>query len=55
LIFYVSLLKEAVGTAGTSTEEIEPEHEPDVFDVERILDSRVNNKGKTEYLVKWLD
>ena len=54
-IFHVSLLKEAEGAAETSNEEIQPEHEPDVYDVERVLDSRVSNKGQMEYLIKWLD
>ena len=55
MIFHVLLLKKAIGAANSSTKEIKPEHELDVFDMERILDSKVNNKGKTEYLVKWLD
>ena len=55
MIFHVLLLKEAVGAADSSIEEIELEHKPDIFDVDRILDSKVNNKGRTEYLVKWLD
>ena len=44
-IFYVSLLKEAAGAAETSSEEIQPEHKLDVYNVERVLDSRVSNKG----------
>ena len=54
-IFHVSLLKEAEGAAETSNEEIQLEHEPDVYDVERVLDSRGSNRGQMEYLIKWLD
>jgi hypothetical protein len=54
-IFHVLLLKEVVGTTNTNNKEIEPKHELNIFDIKRILDSRVNNKNKTEYLVKWLD
>ena len=53
-IFHVSLLEKAPQNVTTSTDEIQPEEEPDVYDVERILDSRISKK-KTEYLVKWLD
>jgi hypothetical protein len=52
LIFYISLFKKVVGIADTSIKEIELEHKPNIFDIKRILDSRVNNKGETEYLVK---
>jgi hypothetical protein len=52
LIFYISLLKEVAGITNTNNKEIELEHKLDVFDIERILDSKVNNKNKTKYLVK---
>jgi hypothetical protein len=55
LIFYVLLLKEAARAAETSNKEIQPEHELDVYNVKRVLDSRVSNKGQIEYLIKWLD
>ena len=52
LIFYVLLLKEAVGTVEPSTKEIKLEYKLDVFNVERILNSRISKKGHIEYLVK---
>ena len=55
LIFHVSLLKEAAGATETSNKEIQPEHELDVYDVERVLDSKDSIKGQIEYLIKWLD
>jgi hypothetical protein len=55
LIFYVSLLKEATGTTETSSKEIQPKHELDVYNVKRVLDSRISNKGQIEYLIKWLN
>jgi hypothetical protein len=54
-IFYVLLFKEAAGAAETSSKEIQPEHELDMYNVERVLDSRVSDKGQMEYLIKWLD
>jgi RNase H-like domain found in reverse transcriptase/Reverse transcriptase (RNA-dependent DNA polymerase)/Integrase zinc binding domain/Chromo (CHRromatin Organisation MOdifier) domain/Retrotransposon gag protein len=53
-VFHVSLLSEAPPDAKTNDEEIQPAEEPDVYDVEKILASRVSN-GKIEYLIKWLD
>jgi hypothetical protein len=50
----VSLLELAPPGVVVSNEELQPDHEPDIYDVERILDSRVSG-GKIEYLVKWLD
>jgi hypothetical protein len=55
LIFHISLLKKVVRTTNTNNKEIELKHELDIFDIKRILNSRVSNKRKTEYLVKWLD
>ena len=52
LIFYVLLLKEAVGTVEPSNKEIELEHKLNVFDVKRILDSKISKKGHIKYLVK---
>jgi hypothetical protein len=54
-IFHVSLFKEAAGVAETSSEEIQLKHKLDVYNVERVLNSRVSNKGQMEYLIKWLD
>jgi hypothetical protein len=53
-VFYVSLLEKALNRVTTSNEEIQPKEEPNVYDVEKILASRVSN-GKVEYLIKWLD
>lgn len=54
-VFHVSLLEPAPdGVPEVTDAELEPEHEPDVYDVEEILDKRISN-GRTEYLVKWLD
>jgi hypothetical protein len=44
-IFHVLLLKEAAGAAETSNKEIQLEHELDVYNVERVLDSKVSDKG----------
>jgi hypothetical protein len=54
LVFYVSLLELALPEVAISNEELQPNYEPDVYNVERILDSRVSKK-KIEYLIKWLD
>ena len=54
-VFHVSLLEPAHTSATVETEtEIQPEFEPDVYEVEKILDKRSVN-GQTEYLVKWKD
>jgi hypothetical protein len=45
LIFYVLLLKEAARVVETSSKEIQPKHELDVYNVKRVLDSRVSSKG----------
>jgi hypothetical protein len=52
LIFYVLLLKEAAGVAETSSKEIQLKHELDVYNVEKVLNSKVSNKGQIEYLIK---
>jgi hypothetical protein len=51
-IFHISLFKEVAEIANTNNKEIELENEPDIFNIKRILDSRVSNRGQTEYLVK---
>jgi len=54
-VFHVSLLEPAPPGATVESETaIQPEFEPDVYEVERILDIR-SVKGRTEYLVKWKD
>ena len=45
LIFYILLLKEAARIAKTSTKEIRLKHKLDVYNVKRVLDSKVSNKG----------
>jgi hypothetical protein len=51
LVFYVSLLELAPPRVATSSKELQPNHKLDVYDVEKILDSKVS-KRKVEYLVK---
>ena len=51
-VFHVSLLKEAPKDTRLGTETIAPAEDPDVYDVEKILDSR-SIRNKIEYLVKW--
>jgi Chromo (CHRromatin Organisation MOdifier) domain len=53
-VFYISLLEKALDNIVTSNKEIQPEEELNIYDVEKILASRVSN-GKVEYLIKWLD
>ncbi|KAL2125782.1 hypothetical protein VTI74DRAFT_2758 [Chaetomium olivicolor] len=52
-VFHISLLEPAPKNARLETD-IEAEDEEEEWDVEEILDSRLNN-GRLEYLVKWLD
>jgi hypothetical protein len=52
LVFYILLLKEVTRITNTNNKEIELENEPNIFDIKRILDSRVSNKEQAEYLVK---
>ena len=54
-VFHISLLEPAPKNATVETDTaIQPEFEPDVYEVEKILDKR-SVKGRTEYLVKWKD
>ena len=51
-VFYISLLEPAKGKPLLETDtELQPEHETEKYNVERILDSRIS-KGKVEYLIK---
>ena len=45
LIFYVLLLKEAARATKPSTKEIRLKHKPNVYNVEKVLDSRISKKG----------
>jgi hypothetical protein len=51
LVFYILLLKLALLEIAVSNDEIELKHKLDVYDVKKILDSRVSKKG-IKYLVK---
>jgi hypothetical protein len=50
----VSLLELVLPRVAVSNEELQLDHELDIYNIKRILDSRVSKK-KIEYLVKWLD
>ena len=52
LIFYVLLLKKAVKTTKLSIKEIKLKHKLNIFNVKRILNSRISNKGYIKYLIK---
>jgi len=52
LIFYVLLLKEAARVVETSTKEIKLKHKLNIYNVKKVLDSRISNKGQIEYLIK---
>jgi hypothetical protein len=54
LVFHVSLLELALPGVVVSNKELQPDYELDIYNVEKILNSRVSKK-KIEYLVKWLD
>jgi len=51
LVFYMLLLKAVLKGAALSYKEIELENELDVYNVERILNSRIS-KQTVKYLVK---
>jgi Chromo (CHRromatin Organisation MOdifier) domain len=53
-VFHVSLLEKALEGIATSVEDIQPKESPNIYNVERILASRVSRK-RIEYLIKWLD
>jgi len=52
LIFHVLLLKEAARTTKLSTNKIKLEHKLDVYNVKRVLNSKISKKGQIEYLIK---
>ncbi|CZS92347.1 related to TY3B TY3B protein [Rhynchosporium agropyri] len=53
-VFHVSLLEPANGDTPLATDEkLQPENEPDEYDVEKLLDTRITTRGQQEYLVKW--
>ena len=52
-VFHVSLLEPARGDTPLATnDEIQPENDPHVYQVERILDRRLVGKEE-QYLIKW--
>jgi hypothetical protein len=52
-VFHISLLEPANGTTPVATNtELQPENEPDIYEVEKILDRRLVGKQE-QYLVKW--
>ncbi|TAQ86691.1 hypothetical protein B7494_g4983 [Chlorociboria aeruginascens] len=52
-MFYVLLLEPAKGNAKLANNiEIQPENDPDIYEVEKILDTRTRTDGQQEYLVK---
>jgi hypothetical protein len=53
-VFHISLLEPAKGdTPAVTNAELQPENEPDVYEVEKILDTRTTPNGQQEYLIKW--
>ena len=53
-VFHVSLLEQAKGDTPLATDtELQPENNPDVYEVEKILDTRTTTSGQQEYLIKW--
>ena len=53
-VFHVSLLEPAKGETPTAmTTELQPENDPDVYVVEKILATRTTTKGQQQYLIKW--
>ena len=55
-VFHISLLEPAQKDAPLETLDAKDKNEADVYNVERILDSRINNKTRqVEYLIKWLN
>ena len=53
-VFHVSLLEPAPPHTQEITEaELEPEHDVDIYEVEKILDCRISTNGKLEYFIKW--
>lgn len=53
-VFHVSLLEPARGnTPVVEHAELQPENDPDIYEVERIEDTRTTTSGQQEYLIKW--
>jgi hypothetical protein len=51
-VFYISLLELAKGiTQIDKTTNIQPEHNTDMYNIEKVLASRVS-RGSTEYFIK---
>jgi hypothetical protein len=54
LVFHVSLLELALLGIAVNNKEIQLDHKLDIYNVKKILDSRVSRRG-IEYLIKWLN
>lgn len=53
-VFHVSMLEPAPEAVPLATNtQLQPENDPDVYEVEKILDARTNQRGQLEYLIKW--
>ncbi len=53
-VFHISLLEPAAESTPLATnEELQPENDPNEYEVERLLDTRTTTTGQQEYLVKW--
>lgn len=53
-VFHVSLLEPAKGETPVAMEtELQPENDPDVYEVEEVLDTKTTTRGQRQYLIKW--
>jgi hypothetical protein len=53
-VFHISLLEPAKGETPIAMKtDLQPENDPDVYEVEKILDTRTTTSGQQEYLIKW--
>ena len=53
LIFHISLLKPTSETTPLAiNKEIQPENNPNVYEVKKLLNIRITNNGQQEYLIK---
>jgi hypothetical protein len=52
LVFHMLFLEKAPDKIVVSNEELVPKEELDMYNVEKLLDSRTSKNGKVKYLVK---